>query len=93
MLQPVRTKFRKVFKGRIHGKAIRAVSLNYGQFGLKATEPERIIGKQIEAARVALTRYMKRTVVWTRIFPNIPVSKTNRGKNGKGKALNIMHVE
>ena len=56
MLQPVRTKYRKAFKGRIHGKASRAVKLNYGQFGLKAMEPERIIGKQIEAARVALTR-------------------------------------
>ena len=65
MLQPVRTKFRKAFKGRIHGKASRAIKLNYGQFGLKAVEPERIIGKQIEAARVALTRYMKRTgKVW-----------------------------
>ena len=61
MLQPVRTKYRKAFKGRIHGNATRAVTLNYGQFGLKAIEPERIIGKQIEAARVALTRYMKRT--------------------------------
>ena len=61
MLQPVRTKYRKAFKGRIHGKASRAIKLNYGQFGLKAMEPERIIGKQIEAARVALTRYMKRT--------------------------------
>ena len=69
MLQPVRTKYRKAFKGRIHGKAARAIKLNYGQFGLKAMEPERIIGKQIEAARVALTRYMKRTgKVWTRIF-------------------------
>ena len=72
MLQPVRTKYRKAFKGRIHGNASRAVKLNYGQFGLKAIEPERVIGKQIEAARVALTRYMKRTgKVWTRIFPNI----------------------
>ena len=72
MLQPVRTKYRKAFKGRIHGKAARAVKLNYGQFGLKAVEPERSIGKQIEAARVALTRFMKRTgKVWTRIFPNI----------------------
>ena len=52
MLQPVRTKYRKAFKGRIHGSATRAVKLNYGQFGLKAMEPERIIGKQIEAARV-----------------------------------------
>ena len=76
MLQPVRTKYRKAFKGRIHGNAARAVKLNYGQFGLKAIQPDRIIGKQIEAARVALTRYMKRTgKVWTRIFPNIPVSK------------------
>ena len=61
MLQPVRTKYRKAFKGRIHGNASRAIKLNYGQFGLKAVQPERIIGKQIEAARVALTRYMKRT--------------------------------
>ena len=87
MLQPVRTKYRKAFKGRIHGKASRAVSLNYGQFGLKATQPERVIGKQIEAARVALTRYMKRTgKVWTRIFPNIPVSKKpTEVRMGKGK--------
>ena len=87
MLQPVRTKYRKAFKGRIHGSATRAVSLNYGQFGLKAMEPERIIGKQIEAARVALTRYMKRTgKVWTRIFPNIPVSKKpTEVRMGKGK--------
>ena len=76
MLQPARTKWRKAHKGRIHGNATRASILNYGQYGLKALEPERIIGKQIEAARVALTRYMKRTgKVWTRIFPNIPVSK------------------
>ena len=87
MLQPVRTKFRKAFKGRIHGKASRAVKLNYGQFGLKATEPERIIGKQIEAARVALTRHMKRQGrVWTRVFPNIPVSKKPiEVRMGKGK--------
>ena len=87
MLQPVRTKYRKAFKGRIHGNASRAVKLNYGQFGLKAIEPERIIGKQIEAARVALTRYMKRTgKVWTRIFPNIPVSKKpTEVRMGKGK--------
>jgi large subunit ribosomal protein L16 len=87
MLQPVRTKYRKAFKGRIHGNAARAVKLNYGQFGLKAIQPERIIGKQIEAARVALTRYMKRTgKVWTRIFPNIPVSKKpTEVRMGKGK--------
>ena len=87
MLQPTRTKYRKAFKGRIKGKASRAVTLNYGQFGLKAMQPERVIGKQIEAARVALTRYMKRTgKVWTRIFPNIPVSKKpTEVRMGKGK--------
>ena len=68
MLQPVRTKYRKAFKGRIHGNSSRAIVLNYGSYGLKALEPNRVIGKQIEAARVALTRYMKRTGrVWTRI--------------------------
>ena len=87
MLQPTRTKYRKAFKGRIKGKASRAVTLNYGQFGLKAMQPERVIGKQIEAARVALTRYMKRTgKVWTRVFPNIPVSKKpTEVRMGKGK--------
>ena len=87
MLQPTRTKFRKAHKGRINGNASRAVSLNYGQYGLKALQPERIIGKQIEAARVALTRYMKRTgKVWTRIFPNIAVSKKpTEVRMGKGK--------
>ena len=87
MLQPVRTKYRKAFKGRIHGNASRAVKLNYGQFGLKAIEPDRVIGKQIEAARVALTRHMKRQGrVWTRVFPNIPVSKKPiEVRMGKGK--------
>ena len=87
MLQPVRTKYRKAFKGRIHGNATRAAVLNYGQYGLKALQPERIIGKQIEAARVALTRHMKRQGrVWTRIFPNIPVSKKPvEVRMGKGK--------
>ena len=87
MLQPTRTKFRKAFKGRIHGNSTRAAVLNYGTYGLKAMQPERIIGKQIEAARVALTRYMKRTgKVWTRIFPNIPVSKKpTEVRMGKGK--------
>ena len=87
MLQPVRTKYRKAFKGRIHGNASRAVKLNYGQFGLKAIQPDRIIGKQIEAARVALTRHMKRQGrVWTRMFPNIPVSKKPvEVRMGKGK--------
>jgi len=87
MLQPTRTKYRKAHKGRIHGKASRATLLNYGAYGLKAIEPERIIGKQIEAARVALTRHMQRTgKVWSRIFPNIPVSKKpTEVRMGKGK--------
>ena len=76
MLQPVRTKWRKAHKGRIHGTATRASTINYGAYALKALQPERVTGKQIEAARVALTRHMKRQGrVWTRIFPNIPVSK------------------
>ena len=87
MLQPTRTKYRKAHKGRIHGKASRAILLNYGAYGLKAIQPERIIGKQIEAARVALTRHMQRTgKVWSRIFPNIPVSKKPvEVRMGKGK--------
>ena len=87
MLQPTRSKYRKAHKGRIHGKATRVASLNYGAYGLKAMQPERVIGKQIEAARVALTRYMERTgKVWTRVFPNIPVSKKpTEVRMGKGK--------
>jgi len=87
MLQPTRTKYRKAHKGRIHGRATRGAILNYGTYGLKALEPERIISKQIEAARVSLTRYMKRTgKVWLRIFPNIPVSKKpTEVRMGKGK--------
>ena len=87
MLQPTRTKYRKAHKGRIHGKSSRANIMNYGAYGLKALEPERVISKQIEAARVALTRFMKRQGrVWTRIFPNIPVSKKPiEVRMGKGK--------
>ena len=87
MLQPTRSKYRKAHKGRIHGKAGRVANLNYGSYGLKALEPERVLGKQIEAARVALTRYMQRTgKVWSRIFPNIPVSKKpTEVRMGKGK--------
>ena len=87
MLQPARTKYRKAHKGRIHGNAFRGKSLNYGSYGLKAMEPDRIVSKQIEAARVALTRYMKRSgKVWLRIFPNIPVSKKpTEVRMGKGK--------
>ena len=87
MLQPTRSKYRKAHKGRIHGKATRVAKLNYGTYGLKAIQPERIIGKQIEAARVALTRHMQRTgKVWSRVFPNIPVSKKpTEVRMGKGK--------
>ena len=87
MMQPTRSKYRKAHKGRIHGKATRVAKLNYGTYGLKAMQPERIVSKQIEAARVALTRYMKRTgKVWTRVFPNIPVSKKpTEVRMGKGK--------
>ena len=87
MLQPVRTKWRKAHKGRIHGTATRASTINYGAYALKALQPERVTGKQIEAARVALTRHMKRQGrVWTRMFPNIPVSKKpTEVRMGKGK--------
>ena len=87
MLQPARTKYRKAHKGRIHGNAYRCDKLNFGAYGLKALQPERIISNQIEAARVALTRHMKRTgKVWTRVFPNIPVSKKPvEVRMGKGK--------
>ena len=86
-MQPARTKYRKAHKGRIHGKASRCDKLNFGEYGIKALQPERIISNQIEAARIALTRYMKRTgKVWTRVFPNIPVSKKpTEVRMGKGK--------
>jgi large subunit ribosomal protein L16 len=87
MLQPKRTKFRKQFKGRIHGEAKGGSTLNFGSFGLKATMPERITARQIEAARRALTRHMKRQGrVWIRIFPDVPVSKKpTEVRMGKGK--------
>ena len=87
MLQPVRTKWRKAHKGRIHGTASRANFNKYGAYALKALSQEREKGKQIEATRVALTRYMNRTgKVQTRIFPNIPVSKKpTEVRMGKGK--------
>jgi large subunit ribosomal protein L16 len=76
MLQPMRTKFRKAHKGRIKGIATSGVELAFGQFGLKALEPERVTARQIEAARRALTRHMKRAGrVWIRIYPDVPVSK------------------
>lgn len=87
MLQPKRTKFRKAHKGRIHGMAKGGTALNFGQFGLKATAPGRITARQIEAARRALTRHMKRSgKVWIRIFPDVPVSsKPAEVRMGKGK--------
>ena len=87
MLQPKRTKFRKQFKGRIHGIATSGVTLAFGQYGLKAIEPERVNARQIEAARRALTRFMKRSGrVWIRIFPDVPVSKKPiEVRMGKGK--------
>jgi large subunit ribosomal protein L16 len=87
MLQPQRTKFRKQFKGRSHGDAKGGIMLNFGSFGLKATEPERVTARQIEAARRAITRHMKRQGrVWIRIFPDVPVSaKPTEVRMGKGK--------
>ena len=88
MLQPKRTKFRKAFKGRIHGAAKGGTTLNFGSHGLKAVEPERLTARQIEAARRAITRHMKRAGrVWIRIFPDVPVTKKPaevRMGSGKG---------
>ena len=88
MMQPKRTKFRKAFKGRIRGDAKGGFALNFGEFGLKAMEPERVTARQIEAARRALTRHMKRAGrVWIRVFPDVPVSKKPaevRMGSGKG---------
>ncbi len=87
MLSPKKTKFRKHFKGRIHGVAKGGTDLNFGQFGLKALEPERVTARQIEAARRAITRHMKRAGrVWIRIFPDVSVSdKPTEVRMGKGK--------
>jgi large subunit ribosomal protein L16 len=87
MLSPKRTKFRKAFKGRIHGQSKGGFELNFGQFGLKAIEPDRISARQIEAARRALTRHMKRAGrVWIRIFPDVPITKKPvEVRMGKGK--------
>src|SRR5688500_18202102 len=88
MLQPTRTKLRKQHKGRIHGAAKGGYTLAFGQYGLKAIEPDRITARQIEAARRALTRHMKRAGrVWIRVFPDVPVSKKPaevRMGSGKG---------
>ena len=87
MLSPKSMKYRKAQKGRIHGKAKRGYKLNFGAFGLKAVTPERVTARQIEAARRAMTRHMKRAGrVWIRIFPDVPVSqKPAEVRQGKGK--------
>lgn len=87
MLSPKKTKFRKAHKGRIHGNAKGGTVLNFGAYGLKALEPERVTARQIEAARRAMTRHMKRAGrVWIRIFPDVPVSqKPAEVRQGKGK--------
>jgi large subunit ribosomal protein L16 len=87
MLSPKKTKYRKQFKGRIHGAAKGNTALNFGSYGLKALEPERITARQIEAARRAITREMKRQGrVWIRIFPDLPVTdKPAEVRMGKGK--------
>jgi large subunit ribosomal protein L16 len=87
MLQPKKTKFRRAHKGRIHGLATSAARLNFGAYGLKALEPERITARQIEAARRAITREMKRQGrVWIRLFPDVPVSKKpTEVRMGSGK--------
>ena len=87
MLSPKRTKFRKAHKGRIHGLAKGGTQLNFGSYGLKAVTPERVTARQIEAARRAITRHLRRAGrVWIRIFPDVPVSsKPAEGRMGKGK--------
>ena len=87
MLSPKRTKFRKQHKGRIHGEAKGGSDLNFGSYGLKALEPDRINARQIEAARRAMTRHIKRAgKIWIRIFPDVPVSKKpTEVRMGKGK--------
>ena len=87
MLSPKKTKFRKAFKGRIHGVTSGGASLNFGSYGLKALTPERITARQIESARRAMTRHIKRSGrVWIRIFPDVPVSsKPAEVRMGSGK--------
>ena len=87
MLQPTRSKFRKQFKGRIHGTAKGGTTLSFGEYGLKALEPERLTARQIEAARRAITHHMKRAGrVWILIFPDVPISKKpTEVRMGKGK--------
>ena len=94
MLFPQKTKFRKQFKGRIHGNAKANYELNFGSYGLKAIQPERITSRQIESARKAITRHLKRAGrLWIRIFPDVPVSKKPAEvRMGKGKGNNEFWV-
>src|SRR5262249_1324244 len=87
MMQPKKTKFRKAHKGRIHGTATSGAALSFGQYGLKAMEPDRVTARQIEAARRALTRHMKRAGrAWIRVFPDVPVwKKPAEVRMGSGK--------
>jgi len=87
MLQPKRTKYRKAHKGRIHGTAKGATTLNFGSYGLKSVEPARVSARQIEAARRAITRHMRRVgKLWIRVFPDVPISqKPAEVRQGKGK--------
>ena len=87
MMQPKKTKFRRAHKGRIKGLSYQGSALNFGQFGLKALEPNRVNAREIEAARRAITRYMKRAGrVWIRVFPDVPVTaKPTEVRMGKGK--------
>ncbi len=87
MLSPKRTKYRKQFKGRIHGMAKGGTQLNFGAYGLKATTPGRVSARQIEAARRTITRHMRRVgKLWIRVFPDVPVSsKPAEVRQGKGK--------
>ena len=94
MLAPKRIKFRKVHKGRMRGKAYRGGEVSHGQYGLKAMEPGRITARQIEAARIAMTRHVKRGGrIWTRIFPDKPITKKPAEvRMGKGKGAPEMFV-
>jgi len=87
MLSPKKTKYRKAHKGRIHGNAKGGYELNFGEYGLKALQPERITARQIEAARRAISRHVKRAGrLWIRVFPDVPVSaKPAEVRMGKGK--------
>ena len=94
MLQPSKTKHRKAFKGRIHGAAKGGFELNFGSYGLKSLEPERITAKQIESARKAISRHMKRAGrLWIRVFPDVPVSKKPADvRMGSGKGAPEFYV-